>query len=485
MANDQLDAMTLDLSHAVTAPTGAAVAKSEADSPRMIVLEFNELCPSLLRRFMDEGRLPHFKALYESSTVYTTDAGEQPPNLEPWIQWFTLHSGEPYDRHHVYHLGDGRRFEGKLMAQRLSEAGVRVGVFGSMNTNYRQLDGYYIPDPWDVEAKAWPAWLAPFYDTVARQVQESSRRDAFKAGDMARFGLFVLRHGLRPGTAWQAVRQLLDERRNRGLHWRRACLLDHLSYDVFRWLNRRLKVQFATFFANSTAHLQHYHWRNMEPQRFRIPPEANDDPSLATAVRYGYESMDRLIGKVLKDYPSSLIVLATGLSQQPWDTTKCTYRPRDFQSLLDFAGVTDRGEVKPVMAEQFHVLFADAAAAQRGAQALKSLSVRGQPLMNVTVEGEGLFCGCGIMEYGYLQDNVSNSSGQSRRFDALLYMIHGLRSGRHHPDGVFWVRNHRHEVVQPRLPLTAVAPAVLRAFGLAASAAPHRAESEEALRQAA
>jgi len=438
-------------------------------SPRVILLEFNELCPNLLREFMGRGFLPNFRAFYDSSTIYITDAEEEAPELEPWIQWFTVHSGLRYDQHKVYHLGDGRKFEGPLIGNLLSEAGVRVGIFGSMNTNYERLNGYYIPDPWDTRAEAYPGWLAPFYNTVARQVQESSRNDAFTKGDMARFGWFLARHGLRLATAWNAARQLIDERRDGGVHWRRACLLEHISYDLFRRLNRKFEIDFATFFANSTAHFQHYYWRNMDPERFHIPPSAKDHSSLREAIQYGYQSMDRLLGKVLQDYPGSKLILATALSQQPWDTKKCTFRPRSFEQLMQFAGVAGEYQIKPVMAEQFHVVFSRNELRQQAAEKLRRLTVEGRQLMTVNEEDQGLFCGCKVTEYEYLDKEIINAANEKQRFDQLLYLIHGLRSGRHHPDGAFWVRNGRHQVVDQKIPLVHVAPAILREFHVAAA----------------
>ncbi len=60
---------------------------------RMIVLELNELTPSLMQRFMSEGKLPNFSRLYHEADVYTTTAEEQPGHLDPWIQWVTVHTG--------------------------------------------------------------------------------------------------------------------------------------------------------------------------------------------------------------------------------------------------------------------------------------------------------------------------------------------------------------------------------------------------------
>ena len=63
----------------------------------VILLEFNELTPSLISRFIAEGRLPNFKRLYDESRVFTTDATEDAWEdkrlLNPWVQWVTVHTG--------------------------------------------------------------------------------------------------------------------------------------------------------------------------------------------------------------------------------------------------------------------------------------------------------------------------------------------------------------------------------------------------------
>jgi hypothetical protein len=64
-------------------------------------------------------------------------------------------------------------------------------------------------------------------------------------------------------------------------------------------------------------------------------------------------------------------------------------------------------------------------------------------------------------------DRTVRREGAGRRFGELFYMIHTMRSGRHHPDGVLWWRNGRHRVVEERVPLTAVAPTILAHFGVA------------------
>ena len=435
----------------------------------ILLLEFNELCPALLQQFMERGELPNFKRLYNSSRVYTTDAGESPPNLEPWIQWVTVHSGMAFGQHGVFHLGEGRELQNKCLAELLSDAGVSVGVLGSMNTNYTELNGYYIPDPWDKRGRSAPASLQTFYDVVARQVQDSSNGGSFSKMDMLRFGWFLARHGLRPTTVATAAGQLLSERREPGVKWRRASVLEHIQYDLFRSLNRRFKVKFASLFCNSTAHYQHYYWRNMQPELFDQPPDPADHVSLQSAILYGYQTMDRLVGRVLKDYPQAKIMLCTALSQQAWtDTAKCTYRPRSFEALLDLAGVpTGDVKVNPVMAEEFFIECSTEERARSVETRLGGLEVHTAKLMRIKRDGADLYAACDINEGGAEDlQVVSRADGIQKRFGDLFHLVHSMRSGRHHPDGVLWIRNGRHEVERERVPLASIAPTVLHHFGV-------------------
>jgi len=431
----------------------------------VILLEFNELSPRLLDRFIGEGHLPAFRAFRDASVVFTTDAGEDPPRLEPWIQWPTVHSGLPYAEHEVFALGDGRRrLKQPLLGDVLSAAGIPVGIFSSMNLSYSHHPGdggYIVPDPWDIEGQAYPGSLQPFYETVSAMVQESSRDGVPGPAQLAKFGLFLLRNGMRPATVKAAIKQLVHEKRTSGGKWRRASVLDALSYDVFRHLNKRYDVRFATFFSNSTAHYQHYFWRDMEPELFA----KQGDGEHADAILHGYQSMDALLGRIMAD--NSLLVLATALSQEAWiDAEKRTFRPRDFAALSTFAGVVG-GVAKPMMAEQFQVELPDEAAAIDAEGKLNQLELDGQQLLKLDRHERTLQVGC-RSSVGQKGARVTNArTGTAAAFDDLFYAIHTTRSGRHHRDGVLWFRTGEHRVVDGRVELTDIAPTILEHFGVA------------------
>jgi hypothetical protein len=445
---------------------------------KVLQVEFNELSPRLLDQFMAEGQLPNFRRFYEASNVFTTDARAEPPNLEPWIQWPTVHLGVSHLEHGLRHLGVTRSEEDvaegraprKAVAEVASDAGLRVGVFGSMNIPYRRLSGFYLPDPWNTAAEVQPASLRPYVRTVGAMVRDSSRTDGSTpdAGVLA-FGLFMLRHGLTPATVKVVAEQLLAERRDAGVRWRRASVLDWIQYDVFRNYAARERVQFGTFFSNSTAHYQHYFWRHMNPEDFETPPEPEDHPSYADAVRYGYRSMDRILGRILDDFPDAVLVLCTALSQQPWTTaTKQTYRPRDWDAVLRLAGwSSDTVEVQSIMAEEFVARFPTEAEAVRALEDFGRLTVEGSPLMQFNREGNALVGGCAINRAGVLDTSIDGAADGNRpAMGEVFAPIHTVRSGRHSSQGALWFRNGTHVVHEQPVDLEDVAPTVLELLGV-------------------
>jgi predicted AlkP superfamily phosphohydrolase/phosphomutase len=104
-------------------------------SNKVILLEFNELTPSLMNKFIDDGRLPNFKKFQSESEIFETMATEVSPDLEPWIQWVTLHTGLDYCDHKVFHLNEGHKLPAPRIWDRVSEHGMKSWVCGSMNVN--------------------------------------------------------------------------------------------------------------------------------------------------------------------------------------------------------------------------------------------------------------------------------------------------------------------------------------------------------------
>jgi len=441
----------------------------------VVLLELNELSPALMRRFMDEGLLPNFRRFHDESHAYITDAEEAPPNLEPWIQWVTVHSGLPFDEHRVFYLGDGPRLDRPCVWDAVSAEGRPVWICGSMNIRHDvPLRGCVLPDPWTDAVPARPAALEPFRRFVRQHVLEyTSDRVPLRPADYARFVAFMASHGLRPATARAIVEQLVAERGG-PWRWRRAVLLDRLQHDLFEHYFRRERPALSTFFLNSTAHFQHMYWRNMEPEKFEHQPTSEEQAAFSDAIRFGYREMDRIVGRFLElAEGGATLVLATALSQKPCllyekRGGKVLYRARDLQVLLDFAGVRGSPRVSPVMATDFHLEFGrddDAAAAARRLEALHLGEDR--PAMNVELSGRVVLAGPITVRVPDDAVVSSGDGGRSAPFFELFYRAPGLKSGMHHPDGLLWIRlpSRERATHAGKVGLTSIAPTLLALLG--------------------
>jgi hypothetical protein len=447
----------------------------------VIVLEFNELTPELINRFIDEGDLPAFARLRAESLVCITDAEERAPNLEPWIQWVTVHTGLTYAQHRVFLLGEGAGLAAPRVWDVVADAGKRAWVCGSMNagvTAQRRENVYLLPDPWSAEIKpSPPGFFEAYFNFVRTQVQEYTR-DKTPLGpvDYFRFVRFMVSAGLSPRTVTDIIRQLAGEL-ERGTRWRRAPILDRLQWDVFRHVYRRLRPAFSTFFVNSTAHFQHFYWRDMEPQKFVFPPEDARDVGAADAIRFGYQRMDRIVRECLAlAGDDATVVLCTALSGQPLlkyeaEGGKQIIRVAEIERLLAYLGVDCAPQFAPVMSEEFHLLFGSEADALDAEARLTSLqTTAGDQVLAVTRQGADLLCGVKLLAMPGAETKVtSRFSNRPEQFAALFYPAQGAKSGMHHPDGVLWIRTpaRRHRTVTRKVPLREVAPTLLALTGLA------------------
>ncbi|NJR39299.1 MAG: hypothetical protein HC781_11360 [Leptolyngbyaceae cyanobacterium CSU_1_4] len=145
--------------------------------------------------------------------------------------------------------------------------------------------------------------------------------------------------------------------------------------------------------------------------------------------------MDRLIGQVLKlADDNTILVFCTGLRQQPYVTYeeiggKHLYRPRNFESLLQFAGITTSYSCSPVMAEEFYVRFQNEEEAKVSKYMLENLRVLGQPAIRLRRDGENVFAGCGLFEQiddSAILENVRDRSSVS--FFKVFYQIKDIKS---------------------------------------------------------
>jgi len=432
----------------------------------------------VIDRLIAAGQLPNFARFRDSALCAVTDAEEQAPNLEPWIQWVTVHTGKSFAEHGCFILNQGNAYSAPRIWDLVCRAGGTAWVCGSMNAIFEPASfrGHFVPDPWGNEALSYPdKYFDPYTGLVRRYVQEHSSAPDLKLSDYIRFARFMVANGLSPATASSAIRQLASERFS-PVKWRRAMILDRLQWDMFQGVYRRARPDFATFFLNSTAHFQHFHWREMEPDLFSIKPSSADLENFADCIPQGYRAMDRLVGQALRLVrDEGCLVLTTALSQQPMlihenDGGRQIFRHRDIRQLLDFAGVAPGWQYEPVMSQQFLLNFETEAAASKAAFLIEGLRLDdGRQPVWARRDGKQLDSGCMIDQRpGPGCQVLSSASNVGLPFADLFYPLEALRSGMHHPDGVFWVKGPglKAKILDQRIPLRQVAPTLAQLAGV-------------------
>ncbi len=437
---------------AVISPAHPTQSAPSQRADNIIVMEFNELCPALLERWMGEGRLPNFKRLYAQSDVFVTNADvKDAAQLEPWIQWYSTHTGLAYDQHQVFHLTDGARAPHEDIYRTLLQAGRKVSCFAGMNVRGFQAPGsVFIGDPWSENGDAFPPELETYNRFVSANVREySNTSNRLGLKDYAAFLQFMLARGLRASTIARLAAQLLKERTaDRRLSYRRAALLDLMQFDLFAWYYKRNRPALATFFINSTAHLQHAYWRHHDPDAFEVKPSADELSVYGDAIRFGYESMDKLVGDflALAEKTGARPIFMTALSQQPFLKHEAKggqkfYRLHDVERFFRQWGVS-YAEVSPTMTNQYLVRFENKEQSDKARAQLSAFTMdNGQRMIDILpAENDGLYFGCGL--HGTVGKDAivtDGLSGKQVKFGDMLYVIDALKSGCHHPQGALWI----------------------------------------------
>ena len=417
-----------------------------ASAHRLLLLEFNELCPSLIESFMAEGDLPNFYRLRQRSRAFITHTNESV--LEPWIQWVTVHTGVPLDQHGILDLDEAGKLQHEAFWDGLKSDNVLLMC--PMNARFNRTDGsIFMPDPWAASQVPSPE-IEPFYRFVRSAVITHAHTSGFDKKVALGALRYLASHGMTFETFLALLRQLIEERvGSQDVKWRRAAMLDKLCWDVFAyfWRSER-RPRIGVFFSNATAHYQHKYWRHHDPDTFSLKPDAQELRSYSKAIRYGYQGLDELIGKALTIAGSdTAIVLCTALSQQPMldyeaRGGKSMFLPKDFKPLLELLGAPANARVEQIMAEEARLHYDNHTDVERAHSVLKLVRTsEGHTLFKLRgLDERSFIIGCGVFSSEVTPETrIKSASGQSASFHQHFIPMPTTTSAKHHPDGVLWV----------------------------------------------
>ena len=449
---------------------------------KLMMLEFNELCPSLVKRFMDAGHLPNFKRLHDSSVIRTTDANANGEDLNPWVQWVDVHTGLDFKDHGLQHLNEAHKFDGKFTWDILSEKfGVKSWICGSMNGDYSDsFKGRFLPDPWAAEIRPNPPQqMDDYYNFICQGVQGHSGNSAeVSTGTFIRS---LLKNGVSISTVMKLAHQMMKEKLLGKGSWERAMILDWIQFDVFKHYYKKESPQFSTFFSNSCAHYQHHYWRDFEPEVFG-DDDYEPDTEKSQAILNAYKNTDSIAGKILDMIDDDTAVLfATALSQQPYtESERFYYHISGETEFRQQFNIPSTVTYTPVMATQFHLHCSSEAEAAEVEAQLTAYEMDSDEYFHVgnktlflvfRKDNNMLDVQCRVTKDARPDATfVDTRDGSTHKLYDHFYQMNDTKTGMHNPYGLYWFRHPQKspELVEETCPPSQVHHDVINFFGAAA-----------------
>jgi hypothetical protein len=341
----------------------------------LMLVELNEINFDLVRQYCDEGAdLPILSQLMRQgeSTSLSEDIYD---HLEPWIQWPSVHTGKTYNEHQVFRLGDAANYQGSQLFEEIEKRGYSVGNLSAMNAvNRLQKPAFFIPDPW-TDTPADSSFVSRALAQAVSQTVNDNTGGKITAQSALSLALASMAL-VSPARYFWFVKKLLWALSK---PWRKAMFLDLLLAEYFVVLVKRKKPEFSTLFLNAGAHIQHHYMLSssvLTDTAFRNPDwyvEPSADPLLEV-----YQQYDEILGRLMR-LPNARYIIATGLSQKPYDTPVFYYRLAEHASFLDLLDIA-YVSVEPRMTRDFLMRFADDMARDQAVEKLSALTIDGVAL---------------------------------------------------------------------------------------------------------
>jgi hypothetical protein len=396
---------------------------------KAVLLELNEVNFDLLLNATRLYDLPNLKRLvqFSKSETSTKDAYDS-GYLEPWVQWVSVHTGVPSEKHLIKHLGDVPNLSDGQIWEVLSQNNVDSGIWGIMNGARRNAKEclFFVADPWTFGEKPYPENLSGFVELAQYIAKNYLNLSPFA---LLKYGMTYLIFLLRTVGIFELITAgflfleglLRFGPRNMVL----GSFFEYSSAIAFAKYKQKYSPSFSILFFNLLAHIQHHYWR--------LGPE-----NITPQIQYGFKIIDKAIGKVLAQVqPDEIVLVANGLSQintnedKPW----ILYRPYDPDKFLRAIGI-EFEKVEALMTHDAHIFFVSVEQKQKAFAALSTASILNEKLFCVEEDPSNLNKLFYRLEFTgeVLSDTNFQINNESYRFLDFFEQV-VTRTGKHFPQG--------------------------------------------------
>ncbi len=404
-----------------------------SDKKKLVLIALNELNFDALKLY-DLENLPNLKKVVNNSK--STFSETEYKKLEPWIQWLTIYTGLGADEHNVFRLGDINKKNFNDIFSNLENSGFKVGAISPMNLNNNLSNPvFFIPDPW-TNTKSDRSFFSKLISKTLSNFINNNANNRFEIKNYFLLLLIFLRFFSLKNIILYT--ELIFKSLKHKFY--KAIFLDLLLHDIFCKMSKKKELNFSHLFLNGIAHIQHHYFLNSKLNNSKIKnPDwyirKNQDPFFDVLIYYD---------KIIKDYlsdNSSEIVIATGLTQVPYDRVKFYYRLKKHDNFLKTINLNFK-QVLPRMSRDFLILFNDNNSAIQAEKILSKIIDENKNKLFGIVENRGneLFV---TLTYPFeikAQTKFKINDVEIKNFQNEVSLV-AIKNGMHSPKGFIYSGN--------------------------------------------
>ena len=340
---------------------------------RLLIIELNEFNEELLLNGVKKYRLKNINKFLElkSSKTISVDETEH-HGLDPWVQWVSIHTGVPHEKHKITHLADISKLVFPQIWEKIGELGLSSGIWGAMNASLNKAKGccFFLPDPWTFTEKAIPAKLnnflalPRFYSTNYLSISfRKLFRNFFK---LIFFIFFQFNMTNLFKDIFFSLKCFFLIGLNSNLIF---SLFDLISTRVFVDYKRKYDPNLSIIFLNCLAHAQHKVWGK---------------DYLNKNITVTLKVVDRILGIIFnKLSDKEALIIINGLSQKNVDGLKyCVYRQRDPKKFINLLSIK-YNFLEQCMTSESHVIYHSISDKEKAYCILSEATINGEKLFHV------------------------------------------------------------------------------------------------------
>ncbi len=230
----------------------------------LLLIELNEIDFDFLKIAIVSKNRPHIKKLLSLSKINTkTEDKEEGHNLDPWVQWVSIHTGLPSSVHNVFNFSNRLNSKYDQTWEVLANKGYSCSIWGAMNSRMSSHSNIlqYLPDPWNFDEKANSKSLNNFLE-FPRYFAGNYKSLKIKNIISPIFKLFY--SILSENIFFDIIKKLpffiksFIKSNTRVFIF--YLILDLITIKLIKKRIKNEKPSFLLIFLNSSAHFQHNQW---------------------------------------------------------------------------------------------------------------------------------------------------------------------------------------------------------------------------------